>query len=71
MQTFLATLALFGIVMAAMAIGVVIHGRRLRGSCGGPDTESCSCGPKKRQECRDKQAPHSDTPIQLGARSSS
>jgi len=67
MQTFLATLALFAIVMVAMAVGVLVHGRRLRGSCGGPDSESCSCGPKKRQECRNKPTPHSETPIQLGA----
>lgn len=32
---FLAALIVFSIVMAGMAIGVIVRGKRLRGSCGG------------------------------------
>ena len=42
MLVFLLTLAGIAIVMAAMAIGVAVTGRRLKGSCGG-DGESCEC----------------------------
>ncbi len=44
MATLLATLAIFGCVMLAMALGVMIQGRRLRGSCGGTG-QDCSCSP--------------------------
>jgi hypothetical protein len=50
MQTFLGTLALFGIAMVAMALGVIFSNRRLRGSCGGVD-EDCSCSVAKREAC--------------------
>lgn len=40
MITLLLTLILVAITMLAMAIGVMVTGRRLRGSCGGP---SCHC----------------------------
>jgi hypothetical protein len=39
--TFFLTLALFGGVMAIMAVGVVFAGKRLRGSCGG--VGDCHC----------------------------
>jgi hypothetical protein len=39
-QILLLTFALFLIVVLAMAVGVMITGRSLRGSCGGP---SCTC----------------------------
>jgi len=42
MLIFLLTLAGIAIVMAAMAIGVAITGRRLKGSCGGVGG-SCEC----------------------------
>lgn len=51
---FLLTLAIFGTAMFAMAIGLVLSGRVLRGSCGGPEVldahgNPLSCGtcPKK------------------------
>jgi hypothetical protein len=50
MQTLLATFLFFAAVMAAMAIGVMIHGRRLKGSCGGPG-EDCPCDEAAQQEC--------------------
>ena len=56
MELILAT-AIFGVAMGAMSIGVMLNGRRLRGSCGGPEVvtgtgEALSCGacPKKEAE---------------------
>ena len=48
MAVFLLTLGAIAIVMAIMAVGVVLDGRCLRGSCGGPDVtgpdgESLAC----------------------------
>ena len=56
MAVFLLTLGGIAIVMAIMAIGVVLDGRCLRGSCGGPDVVgpdgdplSCAACPRRRQ----------------------
>ena len=48
MVVFLLTLGAIAIVMAIMAVGVMLDGRCLRGSCGGPDVtgpdgESLAC----------------------------
>ncbi len=48
MALFLLTLGGMAIVMAIMAVGVMLDGRCLRGSCGGPDVtgpggESLAC----------------------------
>ena len=40
MALFLLTLGGMAIVMAIMAVGVMLDGRCLRGSCGGPDVTS-------------------------------
>jgi hypothetical protein len=40
MQILALTFALFLIIVLAMAVGVMITGKSLRGSCGGP---SCTC----------------------------
>jgi hypothetical protein len=50
MQTFLATLALFAAVMALMAIGAILQGRRLKGSCGGSGGD-CPCDEAAQREC--------------------
>jgi len=50
METLLATIAVFGAVMAAMAVGVVVHGRRLKGSCGGTGV-GCTCSPLAAGAC--------------------
>ncbi len=64
MLTFLGTLVVFGVVIAAMAIGVMFTGRRLSGSCGGTGGGACVCSEEKRKACKEKgQAPHAETPI--------
>jgi len=50
MTTFLFTLAIFAITMLAMALGVMLSGRRLRGSCGRTG-EDCSCSWIGRRSC--------------------
>lgn len=43
MLTFAVTVAALAVIMGAMAIGVMVSGRRLQGSCGGVGSGSCSC----------------------------
>ncbi len=53
METFLATVAIFGLAMVAMAVGVIFSNRSLRGSCGGTGID-CTCSEKKQEECARK-----------------
>lgn len=53
---FLVATIVFGIAFAAMAIGVMVSGRRLYGSCGGPDATgpdgerlSCASCPNRKK----------------------
>jgi hypothetical protein len=50
MQVFLLTALIFGLVMAAMAVGVIFSGRTLRGSCGGTGLD-CTCSDEARRDC--------------------
>ena len=50
METFLAALVVIALTMFAMAIGVLLSGRRLRGSCGGVG-DSCRCSTARRARC--------------------
>ncbi|MDP6582315.1 MAG: hypothetical protein QF681_16805 [Vicinamibacterales bacterium] len=57
MTLFLLTLGGMAIVMAIMAVGVILDGRCLRGSCGGPDVTgpdddslACATCPRRRSE---------------------
>ena len=50
MDTLLATIVLFAAIMAAMAVGVLFSGRRLRGSCG-VTGEDCACDEEARRAC--------------------
>ena len=50
LQTLIATAALFGLVMAGMAVGVIFSNRSVKGSCGGTG-EGCSCSEAKRRRC--------------------
>ncbi len=54
MATFFATLTIFGIVVAAMAVGAIFQGRRLRGSCGGVE-QDCSCSSLAARSCPKRQ----------------
>jgi hypothetical protein len=49
-QTFIATFVLFGVMVGAMAMGVMLTGNRLRGSCGGTG-EDCACTEAEQQKC--------------------
>lgn len=42
-MTILVSIAAFALLMCMMAIGVIVGGRRLRGSCGGVGGEDCVC----------------------------
>ena len=53
MDTFLGTLLIVGLAMLAMAAGVMLSGRRLKGSCGGVGT-GCPCTDEERQACAAK-----------------
>jgi hypothetical protein len=50
-MTLLVTFFVFAAVLGAMALGVMVAGRRLQGSCGGVGGGSCACGPEKRARC--------------------
>ena len=56
MATFLATIAIFALLMGGMALGLM-RGRVLRGSCGGSSAgEDCSCSAIKREQCARREA---------------
>lgn len=50
MQTFIATLILFCLAAAGMAVGLIFSNRSLRGSCGGTGKD-CSCSDEDQKEC--------------------
>ena len=50
MQTILTTILFFGLIVAAMSIGVIFSDRSLRGSCGGTG-KGCACNEQKRKAC--------------------
>jgi hypothetical protein len=49
-ETFVATLVIFAAVLSAMAVGVILQGRRLRGSCGGVGGD-CTCSALAARSC--------------------
>ena len=51
METFVLSVVFFALAMLAMAVGVILSGRRLRGSCGGPGGEACACSLAERIAC--------------------
>lgn len=53
MATLVATLLIFGLLMAAMAVGVMFQGKALKGSCGGVGT-GCPCTEQEKQACAAK-----------------
>jgi len=50
MTTILLTIGVLGAVMLGMGVGVILAGKRLRGSCGGVGG-SCDCTDAQRQTC--------------------
>jgi len=50
MATFVAAAAVFGLAVVAMAVGVLVQGRRLRGSCGRTGGD-CLCSPLAARHC--------------------
>ena len=42
MSTLLLTIGMIGLLMAAMSVGVIVSGKRLKGSCGGVGN-ACPC----------------------------
>lgn len=67
---FIVTAAIFGIIILAMAIGVIFRGKCIRGSCGGeavygPDGELLNCDtcPVRKDKDRLARGPSSGTRI--------
>ena len=54
MATFFAALVVFGAVVLAMAVGVLVQGKRLRGSCGATGKD-CQCSPLAARDCKLRQ----------------
>lgn len=51
--TLLLSVSSFALLMGLMALGVMLGGKRLRGSCGGnPDSVHCGCSPEKKAACK-------------------
>jgi hypothetical protein len=50
MSTLLTTIAVMALMMLAMALGVLVSGRRLKGSCGGIGGD-CECDAAGRAAC--------------------
>jgi len=53
MATVVAAVVLIGVLMLIMALGAMIKGNYLRGSCGGA-TGACECSPAKKARCEVK-----------------
>lgn len=51
MATFIATFVVVGAIVAAMALGVMLQGKKLKGSCGGTG-KACECSPLAARSCR-------------------
>ena len=51
MTTLLLTLGLFSGAMLAMGVGVMLSGKVLKGSCGGPASADCLCEIEQRRVC--------------------
>jgi len=55
LTTFLATLVVFGFAVVGMAIGAMVQGKRLQGSCGGTDRD-CLCSALEARRCARRRA---------------
>ena len=52
MATILLTVTAFGAVVAAMAVGVMLGGSPLKGSCGGKGGPECICDAFEQAKCK-------------------
>lgn len=52
MATVLLSLTAFGVVVAAMAVGVLLGRSPLKGSCGGKGGPDCVCDAFEQAKCR-------------------
>ena len=66
MQTLVLTFVIFLAAVLAMVVGVLVTGRSLKGSCGGP---SCTCAKEGRDvmECGDDREDESSLPMYSGS----
>jgi hypothetical protein len=65
---FFLTMSIFGVAMTGMALGVIVKGQRLRGSCGGPEVVTSSGDPLSCGACPKNEAelcPSEDNLIRL------
>lgn len=53
METLVGTALFFGLIMLAMAVGVMFQGKALKGSCGGTGN-GCPCTDKEKRACADR-----------------
>ena len=58
LPTIVLTVIIFGLAAAAMAVGVMVAGKRLSGSCGGLGGGSCECTPEKQAQCKKRGDEH-------------
>ena len=52
MATMLLTATVFGVIVAAMAVGVMLGGSPLKGSCGGKGGPDCVCDAYEQAKCK-------------------
>ena len=52
MATVLLTVTVFGLIVSAMAVGVMLGGSPLKGSCGGKGGPDCVCDAFEQAKCR-------------------
>ena len=65
METLLLTFVVFLLAALAMAVGVMVTGRSLKGSCGGP---SCTCAAEGKDitECSESDDDEMSLPVHQG-----
>ena len=63
MTLILITAALIGLIMVAMAVGVVFKNRCLRGSCGGPEVLDPNGDPLTCATCPNRKKPADETTV--------
>jgi len=65
METLLLTFAVFLLAVLAMAVGVMVTGRSIKGSCGGPSCD-CTANGKDLHSCDDEADDGLSLPVHPG-----